>query len=279
MRAWLGIVLASGLAFAPSCLVTFDDYPVGAGPADASSGGAGGASGSAGSGAGTWGDACVPKTCKDLNAECGAESDGCGAILDCGGCTALGTCADNLCNCQPTTCVAEGKNCGQIPDGCGGTLDCGQCSGAEVCGTSDMPNVCAAADGGSCTPKSCEEQGKSCGIISDLCGGTADCGACLQPNHVCTIVNTCLCLPKTCGSATCGTLDDGCGATIACGSCSAGKVCNPLTNTCCLPMTDSEACSFANAQCGLVSNGCGGFIDCGVCMPPAFCGNNHKCTT
>jgi hypothetical protein len=265
------------VALAPSCLVSFEEYPVGEIGPDASSGGVGGSAGSGGSGAGTWADACVPKTCSDLNAECGTESDGCGAILDCGGCTASGTCADNICNCTPTSCAAEGKNCGQLPDGCGGTLDCGACIAGQVCGGAGTPNVCAAGDAGSCTPKSCQDQGKQCGIISDLCGATLDCGGCLEMNHVCTLTNTCLCLPKTCGTAACGTLDDGCNGTIACGSCTSGKVCNPQTNQCCVPMTDGEACSFANAQCGLASNGCGGSVDCGACVASETC-NNNKCS-
>ncbi len=32
--------------------------------------------------------ACVPFTCAELGAQCGKALDGCGAVLDCGGCEA-----------------------------------------------------------------------------------------------------------------------------------------------------------------------------------------------
>jgi len=42
-------------------------------------------------------DACVPLTCTDLGATCGAPSDGCGHVLDCGTCTAPQGCHDGRC--------------------------------------------------------------------------------------------------------------------------------------------------------------------------------------
>lgn len=36
-------------------------------------------------------------------------------------------------------------------------------------------------DGGGCVPTSCAAQGKSCGALSDGCGGTLECGGCTDP--------------------------------------------------------------------------------------------------
>jgi hypothetical protein len=47
--------------------------------------------------------ACVPLTCRELRAECGKILDGCGAVLQCGGCEA-------------GLCGGGGKNrCGAAP--------------------------------------------------------------------------------------------------------------------------------------------------------------------
>ncbi|UJR81027.1 hypothetical protein [Sandaracinus amylolyticus] len=49
------------------------------------------------------GDACVcvPRTCDDMGAMCGAPDDGCGTPLDCGSCGAGGSCIDGRCACTP----------------------------------------------------------------------------------------------------------------------------------------------------------------------------------
>jgi len=81
-----------------------------------------------------------------------------------------------LCTCTPKTCAdldgtAGSKHCGPaVPDGCGGTLNCGECPAPNSCGGGGTPNVCG------CTPKSCDELGKSCGSHSDGCGGIVRCG-------------------------------------------------------------------------------------------------------
>ena len=43
---------------------------------------------------------CVPTTCAAVGAQCGSIDDGCGGMLDCGGCPGAQTCgADNTCGC------------------------------------------------------------------------------------------------------------------------------------------------------------------------------------
>ena len=66
--------------------------------------------------------ACVPSTCGDLGAHCGAPDDGCGGTLSCGDCQAPLACGvDFRCECNPL-CV--GEVCGE-KDGCGGTCELG----------------------------------------------------------------------------------------------------------------------------------------------------------
>jgi hypothetical protein len=100
--------------------------------------------GSFGDGGGT---GCVPSTCAQLNASCGAATDTkCGGVVQCGGCDA-GTCGGggtpNVCggtgggnpdSCSPMTCAGQSIACGQAGDGCGNTLQCGTCNLPQSCG-------------------------------------------------------------------------------------------------------------------------------------------------
>ena len=96
---------------------------------------------------------CKPRTCEDLNAECGTHDDGCGGLVSCAPCDEGLTCThraqlpstggsnlnpedrDFLCT-DACTPIPEGLacvevQCGAVPDGCGGMIDCGD--PAEVC--------------------------------------------------------------------------------------------------------------------------------------------------
>src|SRR5258706_754115 len=46
----------------------------------------GGGPSKCGSGAGIDGGNCTPKSCADLQVNCGQQGDGCGAVIDCGSC-------------------------------------------------------------------------------------------------------------------------------------------------------------------------------------------------
>src|SRR5262245_3235472 len=72
---------------------------------------------------------------------------------------------------------------------------------------------------GACTPKSCADQGFTCGAQNDGCGGGITCGDCA--NGAPCVNGKCVCTPKTCPElgATCGVVDNGCGATLDCGQC------------------------------------------------------------
>jgi hypothetical protein len=225
---------------------------------------------------------CTPKTCTDLGATCGYRADGCGGLLDCGGCTAPDTCGGggtaNQCghSCTRTTCGAKGANCGTIADGCGGTLDCGSCTAPAICGGGGTANVCGTP---ACTPRSCASVNASCGPISDGCGGTVDCGVC-PTGQTCggggtpNACGTGSCNPKTCTSenAQCGFIGDGCGGTVACGTCPSGQTCGAGGPNVCGGACTPRTCASVNADCGFIGDGCGGVLDCGSCTAPEICG-------
>ena len=53
-------------------------------------------------------EACVPKTCTEIGAECGSASDGCSATIDCGECVAPEVCGGGG---EANVC-ATSNNCG-----------------------------------------------------------------------------------------------------------------------------------------------------------------------
>jgi hypothetical protein len=82
---------------------------------------------------------CVPVTCEQAGAKCGAIPDGCGASIQCGVCPeefcggggGPNTCGLN--DCTPQTCVQMGAECGIVSDGCSMVLDCGTCAAGLTC--------------------------------------------------------------------------------------------------------------------------------------------------
>ncbi|HEY5962184.1 MAG TPA: hypothetical protein VIV60_36760, partial [Polyangiaceae bacterium] len=157
---------------------------------------------------------CVPTTCAALGADCGAVSDGCGGLLDCGATCAsgkiCGALLPNHCDvgtsCQPRTCADLGVGCGQQGDGCGNQIDCGSCPSGQQCLSQGANVHCVAS---SCKPTTCAELGIECGPAGDGCGGKLDCG------------NTCV-APKICG----GDVPGKCGCKGLCNqipTCVAGK--------------------------------------------------------
>jgi hypothetical protein len=89
---------------------------------------------------------CVADTCDARGASCGLINDGCGGLVECGGCPEGQTCGGggepNACGCSPIACADVFATCGEIDDGCGGTLDCGGCRAPETCGGGGLSNAC-----------------------------------------------------------------------------------------------------------------------------------------
>jgi len=99
-----------------------------------------------------------------------------------------------------------------------------------------------------CVPLDCADQNIDCGLVGDGCGDVVDCGPCDPP----------VCEPLSCADQNidCGPAGDGCGEIIDCGSCD----CTPLT------------CQDQNINCGPAGDGCGELLDCGDCPPGETCG-------
>ncbi len=182
---------------------------------------------------------CAAKTCAQQNFNCGMQGDGCGAVIDCGSCTAPQVCGGSgvpgVCGsgCTAKTCAQLGYNCGPAGDGCGNLIagGCGTCPTGQTCGGGG-PGKCGA---GACTPATCAGLGLSCGSTGDGCGNTLSCGTC-PAGQVCGangMPGKCsapTCTPRTCASANanCGTIGDGCGGTLSCGVCPTGHTCGGL---------------------------------------------------
>jgi hypothetical protein len=149
------------------------------------------------------GGSCTPKTCVQQNIACGPAGDGCGnEIPSCGSCTPPNTCGGGgvpgQCgfpeagSCQPETCADQMIFCGPAGDGCGGEIpSCGTCTPPQTCGGGGVGGQCGSADAGTCTPKSCAQQGIQCGSASDGCGNVLQCPPC-GPGFTCnTMTQTC----------------------------------------------------------------------------------------
>jgi hypothetical protein len=239
---------------------------------------------------------CKPKTCTELDANCGKQGDGCGLLIDCGMCTGTDTCGGvvpNKCGtppkpvCTPKTCLEMGYNCGPVADGCGGLAMCGTCT-TGTCGGGGSPNVCGSSTS-PCVKKTCADWGADCGQVSDGCGAlTASCGTCTGGN-ICGgggVASKCggappTCVKKTCTDypGNCGPMPDGCGGlTASCGTCTTtGWTCGGggVASVCGgpAPCTKKTCADFPSGTCGQVSDGCGGLTAiCGTCTSPAICG-------
>ena len=213
---------------------------------------------------------------------CGAVADGCGGIIDCGGCPAGMECStNNVCTppCIPLTCDDFPGTCGQHSDGCGGlTESCGTCTLPETCGGAGVPNQCGVP---ACVPRTCDALGADCGQQSDGCGGVIDCGTCQAPltcggGGVPDQCGGTPCVAVTCQDigAGCGQHGDGCGGTLDCGDCTLPETCGGggTPNQCGLPPCSPVSCSDQGISCGPAGDGCGGVLDCGDCTWPETCG-------
>ncbi len=147
---------------------------------------------------------CVPRTCSQLGASCGATPDGCGGKLHCGDCPAGLVCGGggpNVCgssSCAPKTCSQLGASCGTLSDGCSQVLECGSCTAPETCGGAGVANQCgcscslphadAVCSASGCAIAACNDGFSDCnaqdadGCEVDLSSNADHCGAC---GHVC----------------------------------------------------------------------------------------------
>jgi len=220
---------------------------------------------------------CVPKTCAQLGASCGAVEDTCGNVIDCGDCEAPNTCGGggvpHQCGCTPKSCAQVGASCGLIDTGCG-EVSCGTCVPPDTCSGGGIPWQCgcscsldharASCLAGNCTIEACDVGWANCdgqeanGCETDVAGGTENCGEC---GHVCSLANAqeVVCEAGSCRLVACNpgfqdcdqVGDNGCETNTAadpmnCGSCS--NVCPPSGGT---PACVQGHCTVTSCDPGL----------------------------
>jgi len=183
---------------------------------------------------------CVAKTqaeaCPGADSfkSCGQVPNGCGQLIDCGGCLTDQICGidkANICGVVPV-CVPKDINvvcagkCGSVADGCGHSYACTganggvSCTGNEYCGA-NAPNTCGVPPS-TCTAKTCADLGHSCGLASDGCGKVINCWPGCSPTSTtctgeCGEAQACL-ADGTSGAQSCVTGTGGC----------VGSLCNSL---------------------------------------------------
>jgi hypothetical protein len=198
--------------------------------------------------------------------------------------------------CTPITCQDQNITCGPAGDGCGNLIQsCGTCTPPATCGGGGTPGQCGSPDGGSCTPKTCQQQNISCGPAGDGCGNQIpNCGNCTPPQTCggggvpgqCGYPDAGACVPETCAQQNifCGPAGDGCGNAIpSCGTCTPPQTCGGggVAGQCgsvdagsCTP----KSCADQNIQCGTASDGCGNVLTCPGCPIGYTCNTQtNKC--
>ena len=155
-----------------------------------SSGGGGGGSSSS--------DDDITPTCTDTCAsftyQCGTQTV-CGEIFNCGTCSTGYVCSSGLCI-EEESCV---DTCSSLEYACGNVcgINCGTCSTGYTCQISN--GTCMK----NCVPTTCSALGRTCGSVSDGCGGTLNCGTCTT-GYSCAVNGTCIKeVVIDCGSVTC----------------------------------------------------------------------------
>lgn len=127
-------------------------------------------------------DACVPRSCVDANASCGAVDDGCGGTLACGVCAATQTCVvdpgGSVCGCA-TGLVLVGDVCDV--DECADELD--DCAEDATCRNTVDGFTCSCDPGFVGDGSSCDVDECAAGV--DTCAADAACTD-RQPGFSCT---------------------------------------------------------------------------------------------
>ncbi len=189
---------------------------------------------------------CMPKTTEQLcptatgtNKSCGKQPDGCGNLVDCGGCatgqqcglTTASVCGTiPVCQKTPVATACAGK-CGSVPDGCGGSYTCDgsnggvTCSGTQYCGAGGTANTCGDPPV-TCVPKTCAQLGHQCGLSSDGCGHVINCWPSCN-------VNNSSCSGQCTGSASClANQNTGAQSCVSGGPTCTGSLCSSVPASC-----------------------------------------------
>jgi hypothetical protein len=243
------------------------------------------------------GGACAGRSCSQQGISCGPAGDGCGNVIQCGGCQGGDTCGGGgvpgQCGqpdggaCTPITCGVQGLSCGPTGDGCGNVIQCGTCPAGQMCGGGGVTGACGAPEGGACTPISCAAQHIACGPAGDGCGNSLNCGNCTEgtcggggtPGQCGQPLNG-HCVPQTCSDQhiACGPAGDGCGSALQCGDCPVGQSCGGggVPGQCAGAVCQPYTCAALGYNCGPAGDGCGNLLECGQCSAPQTCGGRGE---
>lgn len=256
---------------------------------------------------------CSPETaqiiCAVASADCGQITNGCGGMVDCGGCDADAGlfCGargiNNRCDLTelPNECIAAHRNCGSYTSACGPPeVNCGTCTDPEVCnpnGRCGLP----------CSPVTCDspELVGKCGTGLDAgCEVSLDCacgngllcstsqprelGTCNPPSE-CTAFGANGAAGSPCSNDPSPLFPSGGGTSLAC-SCSGTGVCVDGAKhvvalgdagTCCVNTAACQAnvcgtsvvdtCTGAVIPCTCTAAGTFCLADAGVCVPTRTC--------
>ena len=125
-------------------------------------------------------DDCIPKTCEELEKECGSYDDECGNIINCPACAAGKKCENG--NCINETCVSAADSITCVSNACG--VKKNNCNQDVNCSLVNSASCI------SCIPDSRETICRNwiCGNKIDNCGQVINCGICSGDceNGVCT---------------------------------------------------------------------------------------------
>eukprot|EP01092_Planopodium_desertum_P013422 TRINITY_DN65058_c0_g1_i3.p1 TRINITY_DN65058_c0_g1~~TRINITY_DN65058_c0_g1_i3.p1 ORF type:complete len:809 (+),score=241.63 TRINITY_DN65058_c0_g1_i3:197-2428(+) len=150
------------------------------------------------------------------------------------------------------------------------TYNCGQCPAGFTCNGNTCVAVCS-RNPASVTDY-CAANSLTCGLTTDNCGVSINCGLCVGQNQAC-VNNRCQCQPNPnpCSSRVCGSIGNGCGSDVPCGTCPAGQSCN---NGQCISNCQ-PAQKPGDYVCGQWSDGCN-VNDLGSCPAGQIC-SDFKC--
>ncbi|HEY5957179.1 MAG TPA: kelch repeat-containing protein, partial [Polyangiaceae bacterium] len=148
------------------------------------------------------------------------------------------------------------------------------------------------AGNSTCLPTTCAALGKNCGVVSDGCNGTLNCGSCASgqtcaQNTCTTTVDACSHSPCSSGAklvASCNTCAQTvCGTDSYCCNSAWDSICvseaKSMCGATCTPTCTPTTCAAQGKTCGSISNGCGSSIDCGTCPSGQTCSGNVCSTT
>lgn len=285
MRLFLPLGPLVAILLVASCSPTMRVFGTG-GSGGRGSAGTGGAGSTTSSSSGTGGaetmsssSGCVAKSCTELGLECGAASNGCGGMVDCGFCAAgqvCGASTPNMCG-MSAACASYASNVCTSYNACapnvvtylyGSVAECETrytlfcsliVSEPQTTWTPAAEQACGTALAG----LSCEAF-----LLSAFTGGPAACQPTPGPRASGSdCIDSAQCASAYCkhvATSFCGTCVERGGAGATCSNfldCQAGFAC--VSGACTTALQTGAACTTSGSQCAI-----GLYCQAGACQPP-----------